>query len=141
MVTKPERFDWGVSDKWIGAAKVSVSDPERTLLDCLHLPRHAGGITEIAAALLRAWPTLDLDRLVSHIERLGNTSVTRRLGALAQAVDLEGADRLARRLPHRRWRGRPVSLDPSLLAGGQIERRWGVRMNVPADELSMVGRT
>lgn len=141
VVTKPDRFDWGVSDKWIGAAKVSVSDPERTFLDCLHLPRHAGGITEIAAALLRAWPTLDLDRLASHIDRLGNTSVTRRLGALTEAVDLEGADRLAGRLPHRRWRGRPVSLDPSLPAAGQIERRWGVRMNVPADELSMVGRT
>lgn len=54
VVTKPDRFEWGVRDRWIGSAKVPVSDPERTFLDCLHLPRHAGGITEVAAALLRA---------------------------------------------------------------------------------------
>jgi len=141
VVTKPDRFEWGVRNKWIGSAKVPVSDPERTFLDCLHLPRHAGGITEVATAFVRAWPTLDQDRLISHSDRLGNTSVNRRLGALAQALALDEADRLTGRLPHRRWRGRPVSLDPSLPAGGEIDRRWGVRMNVPANELTMVGRT
>ena len=141
VVTKPDRFEWGVQDKWIGSAKVPVSDPERTFLDCLHLPRHAGGISEVAAAFVRAWPTLDQDRLISHADRLGNASVNRRLGALTQALDLDEADRLVGRLPHRRWRGRPVSLDPSLPAGGEIDRRWGVRMNVPPDELFMVGRT
>ena len=141
VVTKPDRFQWGVRDKWIGSAKVPISDPERTFLDCLHLPRHAGGITEVAAALVRAWPTLDQDRLISHAHRLGNSSVSRRLGALTEALDLDRADRLVGRLPHRRWRGRPVSLDPSLPAGGEIDRRWGVRMNVALDELATVGRT
>lgn len=141
VVTKLDRFEWGVRDKWIGAAKVPVSDPERTFLDCLHLPRHAGGVTEIAAAFVRAWPTLDQDRLLSHADRLGNASVTRRLGALTQTLDLDEADRFTARLQLRPWRGRPVSLDPSLPTGGQIDRRWGVRMNVPRDELSMVGRT
>lgn len=141
VVTRPDRFEWGLTQRWIGTVKVSVSDQERTFLDCLHLPRHAGGMTEIAAALIRAWPTLTLDRLASHVDRLDNASVARRLGALVEALDLEGADRLTNRLPHRRWRGRPVSLDPSLPTGGGIDRRWGVRMNVPVDELSMVGRT
>lgn len=48
VVTKADRFEWGVTQRWLGSAKVSVSDPERTFLDCLHLPRHAGGITEVA---------------------------------------------------------------------------------------------
>lgn len=141
VVTKPDRFEWGVRDRWIGSAKVRVSDPERTFLDCLHLPRHAGGITEVAAALVRAWPTLSQERLISHADRLENDSVRRRLGALTEALDLDQTDRLVGHLPHRRWRGRPVSLDPSLPAGGEINRRWGVRMNVAPDELTMVGRT
>ena len=141
VVTKLDRFEWGVRDTWVGSAKVPVSDPERTFLDCLHLPRHAGGITEVAAAFVRAWPTVDQDRLIAHTDRLGNTSVIRRLGALTQALELDQADRLVGRLSHPRWRGRPVSLDPSLPAQGEIARRWGVRMNVPSDELSMVGRT
>ncbi len=118
-----------------------VSDPERTFLDCLHLPRHAGGITEVAAALVRAWLTLDQERLISHSHRLGNASVDRRLGVLIEALELDEDDRLIGRLQHRRWRGRPVSLDPSLPTGGEINKRWGVRMNVPPDELSLVGRT
>ncbi len=36
---------------------------------------------------------------------------------------------------------RPVSFDPSLPTGGEINKRWGVRMNVTPDELSLVGRT
>lgn len=141
VVTKADRFDWGVTQRWLGSAKLSVSDPERTFLDCLHLPRHAGGITEVAAALIQAWSTLDLDRLTAHLDRLGNTSVVRRLGVLAESVELAEASRLTQRLPRRRWRGRPVSLDPSLPAGGEINRRWAVRMNVPANELATVGRT
>ena len=104
-------------------------------------PGTPGGISEVAAAFVRAWPTLDQDRLIAHADRLGNASVNRRLGTLTQALDLDEADRLVGRLPHRRWRGRPVSLDPSLPAGGEIDRRWGVRMNVPPDEPFMVGRT
>ena len=141
VVTRPDRFEWSVRDKWIDSAKVPVSDPERTFLDCLHLPRHAGGISEVAAAFARAWPTLDQDRLIAHADRLGNISLSGRLGALTQALGLDEADRLVGRLPHRRWRGRPVSLDPSLPAGGEIDRRGGVRMNVKPDELFMVGRT
>lgn len=34
--------------------------------------------------MIRAWSTLDLDRLTAHLNRLGNTSVVRRLGALAE---------------------------------------------------------
>jgi predicted transcriptional regulator of viral defense system len=141
VVTKPDRFEWGVRQQWIGQARVAVSDRERTFLDCLHLPRHAGGITEIAGALLRAWPSLDAQRLAGHATRLGNGSVIRRLGVIIEALDLEGAEDVIDRLPQRRWRGRPVSLDPSLPAGGPIDRRWGVRMNVSIDELAAIGST
>jgi predicted transcriptional regulator of viral defense system len=141
VVTKPDRFDWGVRRHWIGSVRVAVSDRERTFLDCLHLPRHAGGITEVAACLLRAWPSLDANRLASHANRLGNGSVTRRLGALVDVLKLEGRDDVIRRLPQGRWRGRPVSFDPTLPSGGSIDPRWGVRMNVSVDELAAIGST
>jgi predicted transcriptional regulator of viral defense system len=141
VVTTPERFQWGTRIHWIGSASVIVSDPERTVLDCLHLPRHAGGVTEVAASLARAWPTLDQGRLLSHVDRMAILSVTRRLGALVEALDLPGSHEFAARLPHGRWRGRPVSLDPTLPPGGEIDHRWGVRMNVSIDELAAVGRT
>lgn len=141
VVTKAGRFDWGVRREWIGPARVAVSDRERTFLDCLHLPRHAGGLTEIAAALKRAWPSLDAQRLSNHTARLGNTTVARRLGALVDALELEGGEDVTRALRQQTWRGRPVSLDPSIPAGGLVDPRWGVRMNVPIEELAAVGAT
>lgn len=141
VATKPDRFEWGVRREWIGQSRVAVSDRERTFLDCLHLPRHAGGITEIADALLRAWPTLDAQRLAGHATRLGNGSVIRRLGALIESMDLEGADEVTHRLPQRPWHGRPVSLDSSIPAGGMVDQRWGVRMNVSIEELAAAGST
>ena len=141
VVTKADRFEWGLRSHWIGPAVVTVSDAERTVLDCLHLPRHAGGIAELAGALVRAWPTLDRQRLRSHLDRMAIASVTRRLGALIEALTLPNSEDVLRTLPSGGWRGRPVSLDPSLPAWGEVDHRWGVRMNVSADELVMVGRT
>lgn len=141
VVTTPERFEWGTRSHWMGSAKVTVSDPERTFLDCLHLPRHAGGITEITASLVRAWPTLNQTRLLAHVDRLAIASVTRRLGALVEALDLPGSPEFIARLPNRPWRGRPVSLDAGLPPVGLVDHRWGVRMNASAEELAAVGRT
>ncbi len=141
IVTKQERFAWGLRQQWIGQARITVSDRERTFLDCLHLPRHAGGIVDIAGALVRAWPALDLQRLAESAIRLGNSSVIRRLGVIIESLDLDGGDRVTSQLPLQPWLGRPVSLDPSLLSGGPVDKRWGVRMNVPPDELAAVGST
>lgn len=141
VVTKADRFEWGLRDRWRGSARVAVSDPERTFLDCLHLPRHAGGITEVAGSLIRAWPTLDMQRLGTHLGRLAIASVTRRFGALAETLSLPGSEAVLGSVLGDGWRGRPISLDPTLPPEGVVDRRWGVRMNVPASELAMLGRT
>lgn len=141
VVTTPDRFAWGVRDHWIGPSHVIVSDQERTILDCLHLPRHAGGITEVAGSLLRAWPVLDQKRLDAHVKRLALSSVARRLGALIETLEPPNAGGFLRGLAQGPWRGRPVSLDPNLPATGDVNPRWGVLMNVPADELAAIGRT
>jgi len=141
IVTKPDRFAWGIRQHWIGQARIAVSDRERTFLDCLHLPRHAGGVADITGALVRAWPALDLQRLAESAIRLGNSSVIRRLGVIIESLDLDGGNDVTSRLPLRSWPGRPVSLDPSLPAGGPVDKRWGVRMNITPDELVAVSST
>ncbi len=141
VVTKAGRFEWGTQAYWVDSARIIVSDPERTFVDCLHLSRHAGGITEITGSLVRAWPTLDRTRLRAHLDRMGLASVSRRLGAILESIDVPGGDDVLEGLPPGAWRGRPLSLDPNLPADGEVNRRWGVRMNVPSDELAMAGRT
>lgn len=56
-----------------------VSDPEKTVLDGLRLPEHAGGVRTVATAIT---PDLDVDRLVRYAVRLESGAVAARLGYL-----------------------------------------------------------
>ena len=143
VVLREELFAWGLERQWVGTGTVWVSDIERTLLDGLHLPRHIGGVSETAAALVRVWSDLDRDRLVGYVDRMGIDSVRRRLGFLLEALALVGSRQIAQRL-HAGTSDRrrsPVVLDPSLPSEGPVDPRWGVRVNLDLDELRSVGQT
>ncbi len=143
VVLREDRFTWGRERRWVGTQVIQVSDPERTVLDCLHLPRHAGGVTEVVAVLLRAWSSLDKTKLVEYTDRLGIESVRRRLGFLLDTVELPGGRHVAMLLAEGASKGRrsPAILDPSLPADGTVDRRWGVLVNVEPSEIAAAGRT
>lgn len=142
VTLRPDDFDWGLTTRWIDGVAVPVSDPERTIVDGLHLPRFVGGVSEVAAALVGAWGQLDRDRLLAHIERSGNASVARRLGWLLETTGLAGSAPFVEQLRSLLPGGRTVALlDPSLSATGPIDRRWGLRVNVEPDEIKGAGRT
>lgn len=139
----PHRFDWGLAKHWIGERALTVSDPERTILDCLHLPRHGGGIAEVARVLRRAWPDLDEHRLLDHTERLGIDAVRRRLGLLIDVMSLPHSDLVTMGLREQMSDARrsPVLLDPDLPVDGVVDRVWGVRVNFDRAELAEAGTT
>jgi predicted transcriptional regulator of viral defense system len=143
VVLRQDRFSWGCERLWIGGQVVCVSDPERSILDCLHLPRHAGGITEVAGVLVRVWSSLDRQHLVEHSDRLSIDAVRRRLGYLLDTLSLPGSDDVVESLARGRSSRRrsPVILDPALPAEGSVDIRWGVRVNVDPSELVQAGRT
>lgn len=69
-----------------------VSDPEKTILDCLRLQEYAGGIQLVYDAIPEE---LDVDRLVRYAERLGSGAVAARAGYLLERKGLlNGGDRL-----------------------------------------------
>lgn len=69
-----------------------VSDPEKTVLDCLRLPAYAGGVRHIAEAITA---DLDVDRLVRYAVTLDSGAVAARLGYLLDRNGLlDGRDRL-----------------------------------------------
>lgn len=141
VVVRRDRFSWGVARRWAGEQRIQVSDPERTILDCLHLPRHAGGITEIAAALRRAWPDLDTARLLDYVHSYGLASVRQRLGFLAETLDLPGAAAVTEALQPKGKRFGVIAIDPSLPPSGPIDKRWRVRVNIDGEELAAAGTT
>lgn len=123
---KPERF-FGTEKVWIGEARVTVTDPERTLLDGLSMPQHCGDFTEVLHAFETRGSSLDIDRIIHYALRL-DTAVVKRLGWVLEnrGFNLMKLDVLAT-LPVKGYR----KLDPTGPWIGHCNNRWKVRENLP----------
>lgn len=123
---KPERF-FGTVKVWIGEARVTITDPERTLLDGLSRPQYCGDFSEVLHAFEVRGSRLDLKRIIAYAEKL-DAVTSKRLGWVleGEGVDPARLDRLAR-LPINGYR----KLDPTGPRKGPYNRRWMIRENLP----------
>ncbi|MCI4334753.1 MAG: hypothetical protein L3K04_03900 [Thermoplasmata archaeon] len=113
---------------------IHVSDPERTVLDCLERPEFAGGLGGVVKVLESAGRALDWSRLERYLRRFDSRSLRVRFGYL---VETQGST--AR--PPAGWldRMRPLPHEPYVPLGaprefgrrGARDRRWHVIRNVP----------
>ena len=123
---KPERF-FGIEQVWLDDARIVVTDPERTLLDGLAMPRYCGDFAEVLHAFERRGDALDLDRIIGYALRL-DAAAAKRLG---WALEHLGFDR--RRLeplenvPIKGYR----TLDATGPRRGPCVRTWMVQENLP----------
>ena len=130
---RPDRF-FGVEEIRRRGETVRVSDPERTVIDCVDRPELSGGLGGAVQVIARAKPRLDWKRLAGYLRRMKNRSLTLRVGYLAEQV------RPSVPVP-RDWRERfhvqpdePwVPLGPPRTFGrrGPHDRRWQIVRNVP----------
>jgi predicted transcriptional regulator of viral defense system len=132
--TPRERFfGTGIHNLGDGRTLV-VSDVERSLLDGLTLPRYCNGVTEVAKAFSMAGSHLNLKKLVAYSRQLKRASVIRRLGFMLETLKLAPMatlEELRSALP----KGLAV-LDPELpKEGAAWSARWGLRLNVSAEEI------
>lgn len=76
---------FGLKTIWRGAARLSVSDAARTLIDMLAMPDAGGGIDHVADCLAAYLASRETDRkqLIQYAEEFGNGAVFKRLGFLA----------------------------------------------------------
>ena len=112
---------FGVENAWIGDVAVKITDPEKTVVDCLDKPQYCGGIAEAAKALNK---DLDPDKLKRYAADIGNSAVIKRLGYLC--------DKLGTRIdikPEHLSRNYPL-LDPSMHGKGRLNRKWKLIENI-----------
>ena len=123
---RPNRY-FGTEKVWVGEARVSVTDLERTLLDGLSMPQHCGDFAEVLHAFGAAMDRLNTERIAEYAVRLGVTTAKR----LGWALEAQGAagpeiDELAT-LPAKGYR----PLDPTGPRKGPCNGRWMVQENLP----------
>jgi predicted transcriptional regulator of viral defense system len=123
---KPERF-FGTQTVWVNDARITITDPERTLLDGLMMPQHCGDFAEVLHAFEMRAEQLDIDRIIRYAMQLDAATVKR----LGWILEHQGAD--AHRLeplatfPIKGYR----TLDPTGPRKGPCSRRWMIQENLP----------
>lgn len=134
---RPDRF-FGLTTMRRRGQTLSVSDPERTVLDCLDRPELSGGMAGAVQVLARARRRLSVVRLERYVRRLRNQSLARRLGFLSERLGGPTLPRArGRRAPSVPSGGPWVPLGPPALYGrrGTRDPRWRVIVNLPEREL------
>jgi predicted transcriptional regulator of viral defense system len=78
----------GIWKEKIEGRQVNISDKNKTIVDCLDHPEHAGGIDEVARAIYFNHEELDFGRIRACAVRIKNVAVFKRLGFILEAEGL-----------------------------------------------------
>jgi len=125
-----EAGTWGVRKDWRSGIAVQVADPSLTIIDALDDPAIGGGVRHIAECLQRYWEEHRAPEvLLDYAARVGNGSVYKRLGYLAEVLQLADSDALIAACRERLSKG--ISrLDPTGPAEGTSVTRFQLLVNV-----------
>lgn len=121
---KQERF-FGIKDFWVGEVKVTITDPERTLIDGLISPKYFGGWAEIYSAFESHMSSLDLAKIIEYSLRL-DAVIAKRLGWIMEKVGV--GDTILQKLeafPIKDYR----VLDSTGPRKGHCNKRWMIQEN------------
>jgi predicted transcriptional regulator of viral defense system len=123
---KPKRF-FGTEKVWVGDVRVTITDPERTLLDGLSMPQYCGDFGEVLHAFEVKRRDLNLERVIDYALRW-DAATAKRLGWVLenQAVDTD----LLKPLMQVSIKGYR-KLDPTGPRRGTYNRRWMIQENLP----------
>ncbi|MGI0088377.1 MAG: type IV toxin-antitoxin system AbiEi family antitoxin domain-containing protein [Nitrosotalea sp.] len=126
FVTIHPRKIFGIDETEIEKNKVRISSPEKTIVDCLDHPEHAGGIEEIAKSIYFSRNDIDAKKVVGFAKKIGNSAVTKRLGYLVETFGWKDYLEL---LSSVKLKSGYSLLDPNLPRKGHIKERWKLVVN------------
>lgn len=111
---------FGIEKAWFEETQINLTNREKTIIDCLDKPQHAGGIIEVAKALR----TEEYDKkiLVKYAKRIHNSGVIRRLGYICDFLQVPI------NLPEIKTRNY-LKLDPILPETNKLDSKWHLIIN------------
>jgi len=136
FVTLVPRKFFGFVQEWIEEQKVNVAQPEKAVLDCLDHPEYAGGIVEAAKGLWYGAEEgrLDFEVLTQYAESMGNRTIFKRLGYLAEIFDLPVRGKCVETWQRMTSSGYSL-LDPLASRNGPYNSRWKLKVNLERGDL------
>ncbi|MGB8952792.1 MAG: type IV toxin-antitoxin system AbiEi family antitoxin [Candidatus Aminicenantales bacterium] len=121
----------GIEKVKIEGREVNISDKDKTIVDCLDHPEHAGGIDEVAKAIYFGHEELDFGKIRAYAVKTKNVAVFKRLGFILEATGL--LEKYAATFEGvRLTEGYPV-LDKLGPKKGKYSERWKLLVNADID--------
>lgn len=133
FVNLDNRRFFGIKEIPIGNQTASLSDREKTLIDCLSMQEYCGGVASVAQALWYGYKELDFQRLARYAVRSGNKAVCQRLGYLIETLNLKKPDAVS--ILYDNVSSGYARLDTLAPDKGAYLSRWKMRVNVPKTDL------
>lgn len=130
VLLSKKRF-FGFSQEWVGNYKFNISDKEKTVVDCLFLPKYSGGLTEVVKAFREK---LDYEKLYDYALKMGDLAMLKRLGFVLDALKIKTpvVEKLLKKVS-----GGYCLLDTGGPKTGAKNRKWRVIENIPKKELEI----
>ena len=112
---------FGTRKEWIEETPINITDKEKTIIDCLDIPKYSGGIIEVAKALKNN--KFNRNKLEDYAQRIENSGVIRRLGYLCDLLKIKIT------LPELKVRNY-LLLDTSMPKNGLKSAKWRLIINL-----------
>ena len=134
-----------VDEKFFGFKKVkadwceiNMAEPEKTVLDSLDKPDYCGGISIVSYVVSSALnSSLDLNKLLPYVEKMGSNSVLHRLGYLVELLSERGYIQVREDFLDAVVGVKPEGASNTYLGPvgtygrkGQVEGKWNIILNV-----------
>jgi predicted transcriptional regulator of viral defense system len=122
----------GIIKQGYGSNAFSMTNIEKTIIDCFDLPQYSGGYAELIRAF--ADTTLDARKLIEYCKVVNNIAVTKRLACLS---DILGKEKLS---PFRKYAKSIVNqaytlFDPFGSDEGEFIKEWKIRLNISREQI------
>jgi len=117
---------FGLENKWYGDSQISITDLERTLIDCMNAPQYAAGFYEVLSYFHEAKEKINLEKIIQYALKLSISSM-QRLGWCFEKIEFyEGAKRVMEKINAHSW----VKLDTSGKRKGVYNKKWKIIENL-----------
>lgn len=128
-----EKHFFGFEKTWINDFdKINCSTIEKTIIDCLYIPRYGSGITEIVKAIFKARNKINQEIMIDYLEKFKSQSVLKRLGFILSYLDIF----LLLRKNIKSLITKVYSpLDPSMPKEGKFYSKWSILDNVGIEDV------
>lgn len=132
----PEKM-MGIVTQGYGNHQFRMTQVEKTIVDCFHLPQYSGGYPELLHALNKA--KLSSTKLAEAAKAVDNIAVIKRLGFLIELLELKNMATFIN-FAQSKVNEKYNLLDPQEGDSGYFNQRWRLRINVPEEDILFMSK-